>query len=283
MTGAAPSPRRWLVTGVSSGLGRSIAAAALTRGGHVAGTLRDVSQFEAFEALAPGRATAIRLDVTSDDQVRSGVEDAIARLGGLDVLVNNAGYALMGPAEDITVEEARQQLDANFLGVLRMVQAVMPTFRSQDAGRIINIASVAGVVGFPMNSLYSASKHAVVGFTEALAKEVSRDGIKVTSVEPGGFRTRFGTAGLKTPSDVSPRNAAVVEKLRARMTEFAGAAVNDPDRGGDAICDLAELDEPPVHVALGADGYAMITGALTTRLEEYERFRTLGGATAYEG
>jgi NAD(P)-dependent dehydrogenase (short-subunit alcohol dehydrogenase family) len=283
MSDTAPRPGRWLVTGVSSGLGRSIAQAALRRGHKVVGTLRNEAQFADFEALAPGRAFALKLDVTDDASVEAGVAGAVERLGGLDVLVNNAGYALMGPSEDVSVEEARRQMDANFLGVFRMTHAVLPVFKAQGAGRIINIASVAAVLGFQMNTLYSASKHAVAGFSEGLAKEVARHGIKVTSVEPGGFRTKFGTGSLKTPAEVSADNAAAVETLKARMTAFAGNAVNDPDKGGEVIADLAELDEPPVHLALGADGYSMITGALKARLEEYERFRELGSATAYEG
>jgi NAD(P)-dependent dehydrogenase (short-subunit alcohol dehydrogenase family) len=273
-------PKRWIVTGVSSGLGRSIAEAALRRGHAVAGTLRDEGQFADFEALAPGRAIAVRMDVTDDAGVAAAMADAISRLGGLDVLVNNAGYALMGPAEDISLDEAALQMNTNFLGVLRVTKAALPTLREQGGGRIINIASVAAVIGFPMNSLYSASKHAVAGFSEGLAKEVARHGIKVTSVEPGGFRTKFGTGSLKLPAQVSEANAPVVETIKARMTAFAADAVNDPDKGGEVICDLAEMDEPPVHLALGADGYRMITDALKARLAEYERFEPFGSATA---
>ncbi len=280
MTDASTQPRRWLVTGVSSGLGRAIAEAALKRGHTVVGTLRDEAQFAGFEALAPGRATAIKLDVTDDAGCEAAVGEAIARLGGLDVLVNNAGYALMGPVEDIQLDEASRQIDTNFLGVLRVTKAALRTMREQGSGRIINIASVAAVMGFPMNALYSASKHAVGGFSEGLAKESARHGIKVTSVEPGGFRTKFGTGSLKLPAQVSEANAPAVEAIRARLTAFAADAVNDPAKGGDVIVELAELDEPPVHLALGADGYRMVTEALKARLEEYARFQELGSKTA---
>ena len=278
-----PKARRWLVTGVSSGLGRAIAEEALARGDVVAGTLRKPEQFEAFAALAPGRAIPIALDVTDDAAAGQAVARAIAAAGGLDVLVNNAGYALMGPVEDVSLAEARQQLETNFFGVLKMVQAVLPHFRAQGRGRIINIASVASVVGFPMNAMYSASKFAVAGFSEALGKEAERFGVKVTSVEPGGFRTEFGAGSLALPARTSPPYAEAVEVLKTRMAEFARRAANDPAKGAAVIVGLADLEEPPAHLALGADGYAMITGALQARLAEYERYRELGAETAYAG
>ena len=183
----AEAPRKWLITGVSSGLGRAIAEKALARGDIVAGTLRKPEQFEDFAALARGRAIPIALDVTDDAGVGPAVATAIAAAGGLDILVNNAGYALMGPIEDIGLPEARREIETNFFGVLKLSQAVLPHFRAQNAGRIINIGSVASVVGFPMNGIYSASKFAVAGFSEALAKECAAFGVKVTCVETGRF------------------------------------------------------------------------------------------------
>ncbi|MGB8364181.1 MAG: SDR family NAD(P)-dependent oxidoreductase [Rhizomicrobium sp.] len=275
----AEAPRKWLITGVSSGLGRAIAEKALARGDIVAGTLRKPEQFEDFAALARGRAIPIALDVTDDAGVGPAVATAIAAAGGLDILVNNAGYALMGPIEDIGLPEARREIETNFFGVLKLSQAVLPHFRAQNAGRIINIGSVASVVGFPMNGIYSASKFAVAGFSEALAKECAAFGVKVTCVEPGGFRTQFGVGSLALPSKVSPKNTPAVEVTKVRMAAFAQTAVNDPAKGAAVILALTELDEPPVHFALGADGYAMITGALQARLAEYERFRAFGGET----
>ena len=276
------SIRRWLITGVSSGLGRAVAKQALLRGDIVVGSLRRRDQFDSFAALAPGRAIPLQLDVTDDAAVAPAVAEAAARAGGLDVLVNNAGYALMGPVEDITLTEARRQIETNLLGVLKVSQAALPYFKAGGGGRIINIGSVAGVVGFPMNGLYAASKFAVLGLSEALSKEWAGFGVKVTSVEPGGFRTNFALGSLAIPQTVAPHNVGAVEAIKARMAGFAKTAANDPDKGAAAIVALADLDEPPAHLALGADGYAMITGALKGRLEEYERFRDLGGATAYD-
>jgi NAD(P)-dependent dehydrogenase (short-subunit alcohol dehydrogenase family) len=278
---ASKKPGRWLVTGVSSGFGRGIAQAALARGDVVVGTLRRPEQFEAFSALAPGRAFPIQLDVTDDAAVEPAVRSAIEQAGGLDVLVNNAGYPLMGPAEDITLAEARKQIETNFFGVLKMTRAVVPHFRAQGHGRIINISSVAAVVGFPLNSLYVAAKHAVYGFSEAMAGELAPFGIKVTSLEPGGFKTEFGAGSLALPARTSEPYVEAMDTLRARMASFAQRATNDPGKGGAAIVALADLEDPPVHLALGEDGYGMITGALQKRLADYEKNRELGFGTAH--
>jgi NAD(P)-dependent dehydrogenase (short-subunit alcohol dehydrogenase family) len=274
------TPRRWLITGVSSGLGRAIAEYALERGDIVVGTLRQPAQMAAFAALAPGRAFPLQLDVTDDAAVGPAVAEAIAMAGGLDVLVNNAGYALVGAAEDMALAEARRQMETNFIAVLKTCQAVLPHFRAQGHGRILNIASVAAVMSFPLYTLYAASKHAVAGFTEGFAREVKRFGVRVSSVEPGGFRTNFGGSSMVVTENVSEPYAANIEATRARMAGFGGQAANDPLRGAAVIAALVELDEPPVHVALGADGYSMITGALQSRLEEYAAFREMASDTA---
>jgi NAD(P)-dependent dehydrogenase (short-subunit alcohol dehydrogenase family) len=273
--------RRWLITGVSSGLGRAVAEHALAQGDIVVGTLRQSAQMAEFETLAPGRAFALQLDVTDDAAVEAGVATAIETAGGLDILVNNAGYALMGPTEDISVEEARRQIETNVMGVVKTTLAVLPYFRAHGGGRIVNIGSVASVIGFPTNAFYSASKHAVAGFSEGVAKEVGRFGIKVTVVEPGGFRTKFGASSLVLPAKVSPHNVELVETIRSRLQTFAGNATNDPARGAAVIGALVEMDEPPIHLPLGADGFKMIGDALKARQDEYAKFEAFGSDTAY--
>ena len=276
-------PRRWLITGVSGGLGRAIAEAALAAGDRVAGSLRKPEQFAAFEALAPGRALALPLDVTDDAAPARAVAWAIEGLGGVDILVNNAGYALVGPVEDISLAEARREMETNFFGVLKMCQAVLPHFHARGGGRIINISSVAAVIGFPMNGLYGASKMAVYGLTETLAKEVAPYGVKATSVEPGGFRTNFALGSMSFPEKVSPHNRIAVEATKVRMGDFARVAQNDPAKGAAAILALAAMDKPPVHLSLGDDALAMITSALKGRIEDYERYREVGANTAFSG
>jgi NAD(P)-dependent dehydrogenase (short-subunit alcohol dehydrogenase family) len=134
-----------------------------------------------------------------------------------------------------------------------------------------------------MNSIYVAAKSAVSGFSEAMSKELAQFGVKVTSVEPGGFRTEFGGGSLALPAHSSAPYVQATEILRSRMADFAKRAGNDPARGAAAIAALVDLEEPPAHLTLGEDGYGMITGALQARLAEYERFREIGAGTAYAG
>ena len=139
------------------------------------------------------------------------------------------------------------------------------------------------MIGFPFNSMYAASKFALAGFSESLGKEVARFGVKVTAVEPGGFRTNFGPAGRCHAGPLLPEYRAATETMKARMEWFRGAAANDPRKGAEVILALVDLHEPPAHLALGEDGNRMVTEALKARLAEYEAFREMSSATAYEG
>jgi NAD(P)-dependent dehydrogenase (short-subunit alcohol dehydrogenase family) len=270
MSEARLPPKRWLITGVSGGLGRAIAVHALGRGDVVTGTVRRADQVDAFAALAAGRAHSVMLDV-SDDALTPAVTGAIAAMGGIDVLVNNAGYCLVGAVEDLSLAEARQEMETNFFGTLKLIQAVVPHFREQGRGRIVNIASVAGAAGIPLFGLYSASKFAVVGLSAALAKELAPFGIKVTAVEPGGLRTDFGGASLRVSAVVSPPYAAQVETIAGRMALAGAKAINDPAKAAAAIAALVDMDEPPVHAAIGADGLRAVRAALEARLADYAR------------
>lgn len=275
------SPKTWFVTGVSSGLGRAIAEAALSAGHVVVGTLRKPDQFAAFEALAPGRAHALALDVTDADAVGPAV-DAVARLtGGLDVVVNNAGYGLVGAVEELSEAEAAREMDTNFFGVFRVVKAAIPHLKARGGGSIINIGSVAGARGFPGMGLYCASKFAVAGLSQALAKELSPFGIRVTVVEPGGFRTNFGVGSMAWAQSPHPDYAAMTARMRQSMEQPAVPAPNDPARGAAVILALAAMENPPVHLALGADGRKYILDALHARLADYGLHVDLVESTAY--
>lgn len=273
--------RTWFVTGVSGGLGRSIARAALDAGETVIGTLRDPAQFAAFEALAPGRAHAMALDVCDAAAVGPAVEAAVAVTGGLDVVVNNAGYGLVGALEELSEAEARAQMDTNFFGTFRVTQAAIPHLKARGGGVVINIGSVAGARGFPSMGLYSASKFAVTGLSQALAKELAPFGIRVTVVEPGGFRTNFGGSSMRWAARPLADYASTTERLRQSMERPAVPAPNDPDRGGLAILALSRMAEPPVHLALGADGRKYVKDAVQARLDDYDRHVELVESTAY--
>jgi NAD(P)-dependent dehydrogenase (short-subunit alcohol dehydrogenase family) len=274
-------PKRWLITGVSSGLGRALADAALTRGDAVAGTLRDPAQVAAFEAMVPGRSHGLRFDVTDSLAVRQAVDQAAAKLGGLDVVVNNAGYCLAGSIEAVSETEARAQFDANFFGALVVIQAALPHLRAGGGGRIINIASLAALSGVRGMALYSASKFALAGLSEALAQEVEPFGVRVTVVEPSGFRTQFGSS-LKHAARRMPEYEAVRAAMEAALAKSNGAQINDPVRGAAALLALADHPDPPVHFALGADAPEKITGVLNRRLTEYARTDPDGTATGFD-
>jgi len=178
----------WLITGVSGGLGKALAEAALGRGDLVYGTVRKTADLEAFEALAPGRARGRLLDVSDDATVRTVVDAAESGSGGLDILVNNAGYGLIGAVEEASLAEIRAQFEVNVFGPIVAIQAVLPYFRERRAGHIINVTSVSGVAAWAGTGIYTGSKFALEGVTQTLAQEVADFGIKVTNIEPGGMR-----------------------------------------------------------------------------------------------
>ena len=274
------APRRWLITGVSSGLGRALAEYVLELGDIVIGTLRQESQLAAFAALASGRAFPVQLDVTDDEAVQPALAQVIDAVGGLDVVVNNAGYALIGAIEDATLAEARLQMETNLFGALKIIRTAIPYLRARDGGRIINIASVAGSMGMPIYGHYCASKFALVGLSAALAQELAPFNIRVTVLEPGGFRTNFGSSSLRVTANPSPLYEERTLGMAKRMADFGRMAENDPRKGAAAIVALSEMADPPVHAAMGTDGLKYVRAALAARLADYERAEPLLSATA---
>lgn len=273
--------KTWLITGASSGFGEALAHAALERGDTVIATYRKADQCARFDEIAPGRSFGIRMDVTDSAAVDEGIRTAIEKCGRIDVLVNNAGYALRGPIEQLSDSEALHQLDTNVLGILRVTRAVLPIMRSQGGGRIINISSTAGTIGFATLGLYAASKAAVIGLTESLSHEVSRMGIHVTSVEPGGFRTNFGSSSMITPAAPVPEPyVKLMEAMDANMAKFAETARGDPALAAARLLELADTDAPPVRLAMGDDALPMISSALERRLDEYRAHARLGQGTS---
>lgn len=271
----------WLITGASSGFGAAMADAVLDAGGTVVGTFRKPAQCEAFAEKRPGRSFAVEMDVTDTTSVDRGVAQALEKCGRIDVVVNNAGYALRGLVEQVSDEEAWNQLDTNVMGIVRVTRAVLPSMRERGAGHIINISSAAGTVGFPMMSLYCASKFAVVGLTESTAIEGGLFGIKASCVEPGAFRTNFASSSMVTSSAPIPEGyAPLVEQLDASIASFDTNAKGDPVLAARRIVELAAMDEPPLRLALGDDAFGWITGSLKKRLAEYEAHAAMSEGTA---
>ena len=224
--------KNWLITGVSSGLGRSLAEATLAQGQVVVGTVLKREQIGEFEKLSPGRAIGVTLDVTKPDSVISGVEAAAKALAGrIDVLVNNAGWGLVGAVEETSLKEAHDVFEVNFFGQLNVTRAVLPIMRAQGSGHILAASAMAGFTGFAGLGLYSAAKAGVDVMNEALAQEVAQFGIKVTVLTLGSFRTNFASSSLKQTATVITEYAGTpAGRARGYMGGLSGKQPNDPAR-----------------------------------------------------
>ena len=241
---------RWLVTGCSTGIGRHICEAALEAGHQVVVTARRV---EAVADLVGERSVAVPLDVTSRSDIEAAVAAADEAFGGIDVLVNNAGYGYMSAVEEGDDAEVRALFDTNYFGVVDTIKAVLPQMRSRRSGRIINISSMAGLVANPPNAYYSSTKFALESLTEALSKEVASLGIRVTAVEPGAFRTDWAARSMKESAAPIEDYAADVGARKELIKAFANDLPGDPRKVADAVVMLAGLDDPPLRLLLGHD------------------------------
>lgn len=283
MTTPRSESRTWLITGVSSGFGRYLAEAALARGDVVIGTLRKADQVAGFEALAPGRAHALTLDVTDSAHIAAVVAQAVAVNGRIDVLVNNAGYGFVGAVEEATLAEVRQQFETNFFGMVQVTQAVLPHMRSRGNGHILNLSSGAGVIASPGLGYYAASKFAVEGFSEALAGEMAPLGIRVTILEPGGFRTQFSGGSFAQAQQRIADYDATAGRMRAGFEQFNGRQPGDPRKAAQVMLQLVDLPEPPLRLVLGKDMLPRVRGKLQGVLAEIDRWEAMSVSTEFDG
>ena len=237
--------RVWFITGCSSGFGYELAKLVLSRGARAVVTARDKSGVADLVRGAEEQALALDLDVTNGRQISSAVTAAYDRFGAIDVLVNNAGYGYQASIEEGEEAEIRAQFDTNVFGLFALTRSVLPVMRSQRSGHIINISSVAGFVGFPGSGYYAATKHAVEGWSDALAAEVVPLGIRVTCVEPGPFRTGWAGRSLRqTPNQIADYADTVGARLR-HTVEASGSQPGDPVRAAQAIISLTETSHSP--------------------------------------
>ncbi|WP_225809847.1 oxidoreductase [Streptomyces spinosus] len=248
--------KTWLITGSSRGLGRTLAESVLEAGHHVVATARRTEALGALAEKYGDRVRPVTLDVTDAAAARRAVRAGVEAFGGLDVVVNNAGYADMAAIEDMTDEAFRAQIDANLFGVVNVTRAALPVLREQGSGHIIQISSVGGRVGVPGLGAYQAAKWAVGGFSEVLAKEVAPLGIKVTVAEPGGMRTDWAGSSMATPP-VSAPYERVVGGAVAAIREQDGRQPGDPVRIAQVLLDITEAEEPPLRLLLGKDAVAV--------------------------
>jgi NAD(P)-dependent dehydrogenase (short-subunit alcohol dehydrogenase family) len=269
---------RWFITGASKGIGRSIVTQLLERGDHVAATARTP---ETLRDLACDRLWTGRLDVTDLGEVSEVVDAAWNALGGVDIVVNNAGYGLFGAAEEVTDAQLLRELATNLLGPIRVNRAFLPRLRAQGSGRLINIGSVGGQIATPGFSSYNASKWGLEGYTEALAAEVAAFGIGVTIVEPGGVRTDFGGASMDMADAVEAYASTPQGQVRAffESGQVDAQAVGDPDKVAAAIIDVAGRDPAPLRLTLGSDAYASMREALGGKLAALEAGKELAHST----
>jgi len=268
----------WFITGSSRGLGRSLTEAVLASGDLVAATARNPEQLKDLSEKYPEQVYPLQLDVTDKKQIIAAVENTIKKLGRIDVLVNNAGFGIIGAAEAYTDEQVRSQLDTNFYAPIEITRVVLPYMRKQRSGRILQISSIGGRVGNAGLTMYQAAKFGLGGFTEALSKEVKPLGIWVTSVEPGGFRTDWATASMSFAPEVEGYEQTVGAR-RALFTSDQFIPMGDPDKAAKVMIDLANDPEPPVHLLLGSEAVAMVKQANVVRNEEMEKWMPASTST----
>jgi NAD(P)-dependent dehydrogenase (short-subunit alcohol dehydrogenase family) len=265
--------KTFLITGVSSGLGKAFAAAALTAGHRVIGTVRRADAAASFKALAPDRAHAVLLDVTDFDAIPAAVARAEHEGGPIDVLVNNAGYGHEGILEESSLEELRHQFDANVFGAVAMIKAVLPGMRARRSGRIINVTSMGGFITMPGITYYCGSKFALEGISEALGKEVKPFGIHVTALAPGQFRTDWaGRSMVRSARSIADYDA-VMDPIRTARQVKSGNQPGDPAKAAQALLKLVAAENPPVRLCLGADALKLIKDkieAMTTEIQAWD-------------
>ncbi|WP_250455710.1 oxidoreductase [Caballeronia sp. ATUFL_M2_KS44] len=248
----------WFITGCSTGFGRELAAAVIERGWRAVVAARNPDSVTDLVERADGRAIAVRLDVTRPDEIAAAMHDARNAFGHVDVLVNNAGFGYLAAVEEGEDDEVRAMFEANFFGAAAMIRAVLPGMRERRSGHIVNITSVGGLVGNPGSGYYAATKFALEGLGEALARETEALGIKVTAVEPGPFRTDWAGRSLKQTQQPIDDYAEVAGRRRASIAEKSGKQAGDPARAAQVIIEAVLAPQPPAHLVLGNAGMDLV-------------------------
>jgi NAD(P)-dependent dehydrogenase (short-subunit alcohol dehydrogenase family) len=279
---AAPLSRTFLITGVSSGLGRAFAEGALAAGHRVIGTVRRTADADAFAALAPDRAHPLVLDVTDFDAIPVAVARAVQQAGPIDVLVNNAGYGHEGVLEESSLDDLQRQFAANVFGPVAMIKAVLPGMRERRRGHIVNVTSMGGFITMPGIAFYCGSKFALEGISEALGKEVAGFGIRVTALAPGQFRTDWAGRSMdRTPRSIADYDA-VMDPIRTARRAKNGNQPGDPAKAARALLALVDADDPPVRLFLGADALGLVGQKLDGMRAEIDAWDTLSRSTGFE-
>jgi NAD(P)-dependent dehydrogenase (short-subunit alcohol dehydrogenase family) len=273
-------PKTFLITGVSSGLGRAFAEGALAAGHRVVGTVRRMADADDFAALGAG-AYPLVLDVTDFDAIPAAVVEAERHARPIDVLVNNAGYGHEGVLEESSMDDLQRQFAANVFGPVAMMKAVLPGMRERGRGHIVNVTSMGGFITMPGIAFYCGSKFALEGISEALGKEVAALGIRVTALAPGQFRTDWaGRSMIRTARSI-PDYDAVMDPIRAARQAKSGNQPGDPARAAQALLAVIESENPPVRLFLGEDALGLVDRKLGDMRSEIANWDTLSRSTTF--
>jgi len=273
----------WFITGCTTGFGRELAKAVLAKGWRAVVTGRGKARLADLVEGHEQNALALDLDVTDQGQIDAAVKAALDRFGQIDVLVNNAGYGYQSSVEEGEDKAIRAQFDANVFGLFAMTRAVLPSMRARRSGHILNISSVAGLVGFASSAYYAASKHAVEGFSDSLLAEVAPLGIKVTAIEPGPFRTEWAGASLKQDRSAIADYQDTAQARMLQMSGYSGQQPGDPARAAQAMIDATLSPNPPRHLVLGKFGFDAVTAKMKARLAEIEGQKDAALAADFPG
>ena len=271
----------WFITGCSTGFGRALAQRVLEHGHRCVVTSRDVTQIADIVARHPQTSLAIALDVTDPDQRERAVAQAEKKFGAIDVLVNNAGYGYSAAVEEGDELVIRAMFDTNFFALAAMTKRVLPGMRARGKGHVINLSSIGGLVGNPASGYYNATKFAVEGLSEALAKEVGPLGIRVTLIEPGPFRTDFQGRSIKSVAEPIDAYAATAGARRAQLRANSGKQAGDPIRAADTIIKVVESPDPPLHLILGTIGLERVREKLSGLLRNIDDWEEVTRATDF--
>jgi len=263
----------WFITGCSTGFGREFARAALARGIRVVVTARDVQKLDDLIRGYEDRTRALTLDVTNGDHIKRAVSEAEQAFGRIDVLVNNVGYGYLAAVEEGEEKDIRAIFETNFFGLAAMIRAVLPGMRARRHGSIVNIASVGGIIGFPGSGYYAATKFAVEGLSESLAREVEPLGIRVLLVEPGPFRTDWAGRSLKQSPVFIGDYEQTSGHRRREITKVSGTQPGDPARAAQVVVKVLESATPPAHLVLGREGVDNVEKQLRSMLNEIDQWR----------
>jgi NAD(P)-dependent dehydrogenase (short-subunit alcohol dehydrogenase family) len=266
----------WYVTGASQGLGLTLVKKLLDHGYRVAASSRDAHTLsQAVGLIDKERFLPLAVDLNNVDCIDESIQQTLASFGRIDVVVNNAGYGMAGTIEDTAEQDIRNIFNVNLLATINVVKRVLPVMRSQRSGYIINVGSVAGFVGAPGWSVYSATKAAVAAFSEVIALDVKEFGIKVTVVEPSGFRTGFLTKNSLALIRTKIEGYEAVKQAQDRYLSSDGKQAGDPDRAAEIFMELAESAQPPMHLFLGNDAYNRASKKLTEMSGELEQWKSI--------